>query len=239
MRNALVERSGDRGTAEATRSLLAPRRLLVDHDAGRDVPDCIDRRRKSESRALTMSTRALKPRGGYCTIAPYDSDDRRAALRDELLRDRGFRHPWTEPPAPPTDELPADNRRRETDVAQNLTDTVGAVQRFRQLFQRHLEHFASGEVAEQYASRLPEAQRAEWRDALASELVGWGMSDTYVVAIPLARVVCGRGRNPTLRSSTCSAGAEVAALRSGGEALLALLAQLPPSARRICRALLA
>ena len=35
------------------------------------------------------------------------------------------------------------------------------------------------------------------------------------------RVVCGRGRNPTLRSSTCSAGVEVAALRSGGEDLLA------------------
>ena len=29
----------------------------------------------------------------------------------------------------------------------------------------------------------------------------------------LLRVVCGRGRNPTLRSSTCSAGVEVAALR--------------------------
>ena len=46
-------------------------------------------------------------------------------------------------------------------------------------------------------------------------------------AVVRLRVVCGRGRNPTLRLSTCSAAGEVAWIPgSRGDDLLALLAQL-------------
>ena len=50
------------------------------------------------------------------------------------------------------------------------------------------------------------------------------------------RVVCGRGRNPTLRLSTCSAGVEVAALRFRWRGLSRPARATGPAARRTCRA---
>ena len=50
------------------------------------------------------------------------------------------------------------------------------------------------------------------------------------------RVVCGRGRNPTLRSSTCSAGVEVAVLRFRWRGPSRPARATDPAARRTCRA---
>ena len=83
--------------------------------------------------------------------------------------------------------LPArtdDERRR---VVDNLRETVGVVSGFRKLFRQQFETFAEGAAAERAASQLPAAQRDEFRVAVASRIVSWGMSDTYVVAVSLAR----------------------------------------------------
>ena len=57
------------------------------------------------------------------------------------------------------------------------------VDRFRQLFQRQFSE--RGDVFDDDAARVPEAERAEFRAAMATRIVSWGFSDTYCVAIPL------------------------------------------------------
>ena len=83
--------------------------------------------------------------------------------------------------------LPArtdDERRR---VVDNLRGTVDVVRGFRRLFRQQFDMFAKAAAAERVASQLPAAQRDEFRVAVVSRIVSWGMSDTYVVAVPLAR----------------------------------------------------
>ena len=79
--------------------------------------------------------------------------------------------------------FPLTTADEEQRVVRNLTEAVAAVDRFRNLFQ--LSFHERQRAFEQYASEVPEPERAAFRSALASRILGWRMSDTYVVAIPL------------------------------------------------------
>ena len=101
---------------------------------------------------------------GFYVIGVFDV----LGQRRRLLRPMTF---------PPTTEA------EEQLVRRNLLDTVVPVDRFRQLFQRQLDERAG--AFEDDATRVPEAERAEFRAAMAPNMVSWGFSDTYCVAIPL------------------------------------------------------
>ena len=68
-------------------------------------------------------------------------------------------------------------------VERNLRETVGTVDRFRQLFQLQFE--TRQQTFDEDLLEIPEPERATLRAALAPTLVSWGMSDTYCVAVPL------------------------------------------------------
>ena len=68
-------------------------------------------------------------------------------------------------------------------VADKLRETVIAVDRFRDLFQRQFDE--RRKAFDQDASLVPEPQRTAFRAALASNIVSWGMSDAFCVAVPL------------------------------------------------------
>lgn len=68
-------------------------------------------------------------------------------------------------------------------VVRNLMDTAIAVDRFRRLFRRQFDE-RRGALAEE-ASRVPEPDRAQFEAALGWNLVDWGWSDTWCVAVRL------------------------------------------------------
>ena len=78
---------------------------------------------------------------------------------------------------PPTTEAEAQR------AAANLQETTLAVDRFRQLFRQQFDDRRRVLVEE--ASRVPGRLQARFETSLAWNLVDWGMSDTWCVAVRL------------------------------------------------------
>lgn len=72
----------------------------------------------------------------------------------------------------------------ETEIlARNVQETCGVVDQFRQLFWRQFK--AREEEFDEYVSEMPTPQQESFRAHLGSNILHWGMSDTYVVAVPM------------------------------------------------------
>ena len=80
---------------------------------------------------------------------------------------------------------PGSSERQQ--IVDNLRDTAGAVLRLRELFEQQFDALAECEVAERVASQSHQAKgRTATRATEVSKIVSWGISDAYVVAVPLA-----------------------------------------------------
>ena len=79
--------------------------------------------------------------------------------------------------------FPAATTEEAQRIRSNLEETVIAVDRFRQLFQQQFD--ARRSAFDDDAAQLPEPERAAFTAALASNIVSWGISDAYCVAIPI------------------------------------------------------
>ena len=82
-------------------------------------------------------------------------------------------------------ELPGNREDELKRVAERVHETAGVVRQFRELFQQCFE--ASAKVID------------EGDDDSASRMVSWGMSDAYVIAVPLADRLTGGSRRRALK----------------------------------------
>ena len=111
--------------------------------------------------------------------------------------------------------LPAQTDAETQQVLDNLKDTAGAVLRFRNTFREQFDALAQDRTAEQWVSQLPTAQQNEVRASMASKILSWGMSDTYVVAVPLHRPSTFAAMADIYRALVVAAGTWLTALASG------------------------
>ena len=115
--------------------------------------------------ALTVSSRSLPSQSDVFYVI---------GVFDMLGQKRRLHRPMTFPPK---------NNGELQQTRRNLQETAASVRQFRELFQGQLNE--REKAFEEYEERVPEAQRAQFRAALAPRITTWGFSDTYCVAIPL------------------------------------------------------
>ena len=82
-------------------------------------------------------------------------------------------------------------------LIQNLQDTAGIVSRFRLSFKKFFEAAAKHTGR---ADSLPPPQRDEMLAAMSSNVMCWGVSDSFFVAVPLARTHPAAGVTDVCRS---------------------------------------
>ena len=99
--------------------------------------------------------------------------------------------------------FPASTEDEQQAIVDNVMDTADAVRLFRRQLKKSFDYFNEENANSPLIAQLPSAQREQFR----RRTVNWGMSDTFVFAVPFGReqraaALAARGESPSFQGST-------------------------------------